>query len=661
MPLQAPLLDDRRFADLVAQARTLIPRYAPEWTDFNESDPGITLLQLFAWMTDILIYRLNQVPELNYIKFLQLLGIELRPAEPARADLTFKLVENSTLDSVIVPKGTQVAASGSGSDGPVVFETDMPLIALKAQLKAVQSFDGLSYTVNTAKNGQQGQWYQPFGPYAREGSYLMLGFDSQQAFTEEQVNLMVYVYTEHLKAEGQHCDLDTTIVPTQVTLAWEYWDGREWAELVLDKDETRAFTHNGHVYLRGPGSNAKKDLLGRVNDNPYYWIRARLVTGRYEIAPRLAAVLINTVGASQVTTIRQERLGTSNGRPNQVFRVSQTPIVVRDTPLSLSEAGGENVTVSSLWLQVDEGDGLHSWQEVSDFYASKPDDRHYVLNRTTGEILFGDGQRGRIPLASNRIIAQDYSYGGGKQGNAGANTITGLQTFVDAVDSVTNLRAAEGGSDEETVEDAKKRAPLELQSKGRAVTAEDFELLAIETPSARVRRAKALPLTHPKFPDQPIPGVVTVIVVPDSDLPNPTPSPSTLELVCSHLNKYRLLTCEVYIVPPTYRKVRIEADIIAAPEADLAEVKKGVEDSLRQYFHPLIGGDDGQGWAFGQDIFYSRLYRIILEVPGVDRINDNQLVIMLDNRQKPFCRDVPIGKGSLLYSDEHAINVTYSF
>src|SRR6516162_1177715 len=111
MPLEAPNLDNRQFADIVAEAKTLIPRYAPEWTNFNESDPGITLVELFAWMTEILLYRLNQVPELNYIKFLQLLGIELEPAQPAKAEVTFA-VSNLNVTSVIVPQGTQVAVAG---------------------------------------------------------------------------------------------------------------------------------------------------------------------------------------------------------------------------------------------------------------------------------------------------------------------------------------------------------------------------------------------------------------------------------------------------------------------------------------------------------------------------------------------------------------------
>ena len=668
MALEAPNLDDRKFNDLVTEAKTLIPRYTHEWTDFNESDPGITLLELFAWMTDIMIYRLNQVPERNYLKFLQLLGIEVRPAQPARADLTFKLVNPGQVDNIIIPKGTQVAASVSGSSGPLIFETDTALIALGAQLTALQSFDGFGYSVETKKNSQPGQWFYPFGPLAREGSALLLGFDSQlDSFTQQQVNLMVYVSTETRKTEGLHCDLDVTTLPVQAALVWEYWDGEQWASLVLDRDETRAFSHSGHIYFRGPGSNIRKATVGQV-PTKLFWIRVRLDTSFYEKPPRLEMILTNTTGALQAVTVLNEVLGASNGRPNRTFTLSQNPVVVLDTPLSLTRTDASKVTVvtvTSLWLEVDEsGNGnFQPWQEVTDFYASKPDDPHYTVDRTTGVVSFGDGQHGRIPPATtstSSIVAREYKYGGGKQGNAGANTVTQLQTSVSGVDSVTNQRPASGGSDEETLDDAKARASHALKSNDRAVTAEDFEYIAKETPGANILRAKALPLTHPQFPGQPIPGIVTVIVIPDSDAPNPTPSPATLAVVCAHLNKHRLLTTEVYIVPPTYRKVRIQAAVIVRPEADLSEVQKSIVDSLTQYFHPLTGGDDQQGWPFGQDIFFSKIYRIVLDITGVDRFQD-QPVIFLDDERQPLCQDVPIGVGVLLYSDQHAIQVAYSF
>jgi predicted phage baseplate assembly protein len=663
MPLQAPDLDDRRFANIVAEAKMLIPRYAPEWTDHNESDPGITLMQLFAWMTDMLLYRLNQVPERNYIKFLQLLGIELKPAQPARAELTFTLARND-LETVIVPRGTQVAAAGSGGEQPLVFETDESLIALGAILKAVQSYDGFSYTTETTKNNTVGQWLYPFGVHAREGSALLLGFDSPLAFTAQQVNLAVHVVTEGRKGAGLHCDVDLSNMPVPATLVWEYWDSRQWQPLSLDKDGTRAFTRSGHVYFRGPGGRVKKDRVGEVAEQ-LYWLRCRLARRSYEIAPRLDMVLTNSIGATQALTVRDEVVGGSDGRPNQHFRLANAPVVVRERPEEVTGADAIKVKVTSLRLEVDEGQGFKVWQEVEDFYASGPDDPHYVLNRTTGDLGFGDGQHGRIPLVNlsnpnTNIVAREYRYGGGKRGNVGAETIKDIQTFVEAVDSVSNKQPAYGGSDEETVAEAKLRAPREIKSKERAVTAEDFESLALATPGVRVRRAKALPLVHPKFPEAQIPGVITLIIVPESDAPNPLPSEATLSIVCAHVNQHRLLTSEVYVVPPTYHRVRIEAEIVARSEADLAEVKHEIEARLTTFFHPLLGGESGTGWEFGRDIFYSDVYRIVLQTQGVDRINNNQLVIWLDNERNDFCRDVPLEDGALLYSTQHDIQVSYS-
>jgi hypothetical protein len=82
MPLQLPNLDDRRYADLVEEARALIPTYAPEWTNHNPSDPGITLIELFAFLSEMLLYRLNRVTAANILSFLKLLnGTDWNPFE----------------------------------------------------------------------------------------------------------------------------------------------------------------------------------------------------------------------------------------------------------------------------------------------------------------------------------------------------------------------------------------------------------------------------------------------------------------------------------------------------------------------------------------------------------------------------------------------------
>src|SRR5205807_6320292 len=91
MSLPSPNLDDRSFQDIVDDVKRQIGLRCPEWTDHNVSDPGVTLIELFAWMTEMMMFRMNQVPEKNYIKFLEMLGVTLEPPAPARTDLRFRL------------------------------------------------------------------------------------------------------------------------------------------------------------------------------------------------------------------------------------------------------------------------------------------------------------------------------------------------------------------------------------------------------------------------------------------------------------------------------------------------------------------------------------------------------------------------------------------
>jgi predicted phage baseplate assembly protein len=661
MPLPAPNLDDRTFDQILSQAKLLIPRYAPAWTNQNESDPGITLMELFAWMTEMVIFRLNQVPNLNYIKFLELLGITLTPSRPAHAELTFTLT-SSNVQTVIIPQGTQVSAAGVGQ--PIIFETDEALIALGAKLKAIQSFDGFSYEVVTTANGASGQWYYPFGPNAREGSALLLGFDSPAAFPSDQINLGVYVFAEGGTPGVQSCNLDLNILPVPSTLVWEYWDGRFWNTITTNKDDSRAFTRTGHVYFQGPGDGVKKDVMGRVTDSQLYWIRVRLATNGYDATPKLSAVVTNTVSATQSQTIEDEIVGGSDGIPLQTFTLANTPVIELATPYTVTRSDGIKVQVMSVQLEVDEGSGYDAWQEVEDFFSSGPNDIHFTIDRTAGVIAFGDGQNGRIPVANvtspnSNIQAGVYHFGGGTQGIVGVGAINALETFVDGVDTVTNLQPTLGGTDEETLDAAKLRAPQQLKSRDRAVTADDFEYIAKQTPGAAISRANALPLTHPKFPGTPIAGVVTVIVVPTSDAPDPMPGAATLAAVCAYINDHRLLTSEVYVIAPTYHVVLIQAQVVVSPDASLNVVKTGIEQALTTWFDPLKGGKDGTGWPFGGTIYYSDVIVAILGVKGVLRLDNNQLVVFLDNQRQTFCRDVPINPGDLVYSKGHQISVSY--
>ena len=401
------------------------------------------------------------------------------------------------------------------------------------------------------------------------------------------------------------------------------------------------------MILKTPKAGAiTKETVGGVKD--LLWIRAVVQSSGYAQPPKLLAIRTNTVAATQAQTAEDEALGGSNGERNQVFRLGNVPILA-----------------GSLDLQVDEGDGFTSWSEVSDFFASGPNDLVYALDRTSGEIRFGDGLNGAIPVANpdnadGNVVARVYQYGGGRAGNLPAGAIKTMVNTVRGVDNskVGNLFPSSGGRDEETLDNAKKRAPSAVKSRCRAVTADDFEYLATQV--ADVVRAKALPLFHPDYPGIRVPGVVTVIVVPDGGGANPMPLPSegTLRSVCAYLDQRRLLTAEVYVIPPTYQLVTLQGQVIADESADLAEVSDAIEGMLLAYFHPITGGESGNGWPFGGTIYFSLVYQKVLNVVGVQSIVS--LTISVDGIAAPVCTDVPISPEALVYSTQHEVQVNYA-
>ena len=667
MPLNefTPVIDDRRYSDILDELRTRIPRYTPEWkgwTDLNDSDPGITFSQLVAWLTEMMIYRMGKVPELNYIKFLELLGIELRAAQSAIAEIEFPVKEDHAKPYVIVPPRTQVSAEAENGGAPIVFETDRALYALTAQLVSVQVYDGFSYRDETANNNKLSSYF-PFGKAVKGGAALYLGFRYPQPYLDAlnppefpKVDLDLAVWVGNSEAQGRaalSCSPNASAQYASAKIVWESWNGNEWQRLDLVKDETLAFARSGHIVLRTPAPGVLKLVkvgdLGAVQEG--YFIRGRLERSAYERAPEIVTIRSNTTKATQAETAQDEVLGGSNGRREQVFTVSSRPVLL-----------------DSLKLEIDEGDGFQPWTRVDDFFGSKVDDTHYVFNPSTGEVRLGgvrfdETLHGHVPVANPlnpgaNVVAREYRFGGGKRGNVKIGMLSTLVTSVDGVDEgkVTNRFDAHSGRDQETIEEAKVRASRSVKSRSRAVTVEDFEQLAQE--AANVKRAKALPLYHPNFPDTPIPGVISVIIVPDSEAAKPTPSEGTLRTVCAYLNERRLLTAEVYVLRPTYQFVEVRGDIVAADDTDLSELRQRVEDALLNYFHPIKGGDDGRGWQFGGTIFYSKVVNRLFNVSGVFRIE--QLDIYVDGEKKERCTDVDLKSNALTYSTEHHVDVHYA-
>jgi predicted phage baseplate assembly protein len=318
----------------------------------------------------------------------------------------------------------------------------------------------------------------------------------------------------------------------------------------------------------------------------------------------------NAAEAVQVRTARPELLGTGTAGAAQTYAVVHAPIVS-----------------GSLVVEVEEAGGWTPWTEVDDFAASGRDDRVFTVDLEAGKVRFGDGTRGRAPQIGERIRATKYRYGGGAAGNVAPKTITKVSGVVGV--KANNPRPAYGGADAEAVGDAVERIPAELRRRDRAVTASDFRELALATPGANVGRAEVLPRFHPPTRQHEAAGIVTVVVWPAEDAvrPNaPLPDRDLLRCVCAWLDARRLVTTELYVIPPTYHKVAASVGVHVKPGFGVEAVRAWVELVLRQYLAPLPPyGPSGEGWPLGRRVYGPELEAAVLQVEGVEYVETLRL------------------------------------
>ncbi len=272
MVLKAPNLDDRKFQDIVSEARSKIPLYCPKWTDYNLSDPGITLIELFAWMVDMLLFRLNRVPEKNYIKFMELIGIHLEPPKPANVDITFRLSAPQP-EAVTIPRGTEVATVRTETQEAVTFSTDRDLtIILPTLAYALTASDEAAFDDCLPALKNPDRLVNIFQEVPEENNALYLGYS-------ENLGAHTLALTIESSMEGIGVD------PRNPPLAWEYWDGAAWSSLTVTEevDNSNNFTAtNGSLYWTEPSDWAKYSVNGSTD---LYYIRTHLETGSFSTDP----------------------------------------------------------------------------------------------------------------------------------------------------------------------------------------------------------------------------------------------------------------------------------------------------------------------------------------------------------------------------------------
>lgn len=686
-------LDDRQFKDLVEECILRIPRYCPEWTNYNPSDPGITMIELFAWLTDQMLLRFNQVPQRNYVTFLELLGVRLLAPAPAVADITFYL-SAALPNTYTIPTGVEVATVRTETEEAICFTTDRPLVIDKPYIRhflTSQSAEDRPQILrdrftNLWTMRSDGEWsgrelaFFDEQPQPGNSFYLVIDGESQC-----EGNVLA------LKFQGEAAT-STGINPDAPPRRWEAWNGVYWESVLLQEldDSTRGFSFSELVSQGGNPLQGADVVVHLPQSWPVTtftayqgrWLRCVHTASQnnqpgYSNSPRIvglsARAIGGTVGASQSELVRDEILGESDGTAGQAFKLQGIPV--------LNRREDEYIVVTP------PGALPQTWTEVKDFAESGAQDRHYTIDSRTGIVQFGplireaaqlqrqtqqrslaqigtqfnrspnptlnnelERQYGAVPPRGSVIRMVSYRTGGGTKGNVQRGSIIIAKTAVPYVARVTNHISARNGADAESLEDAVLRVPAMLRTRDRAVTPEDFEALTLQAGGGAIVRVRCLPATSTTEA-----GIVKLLVVPAANTDTITRgegiepevltlSPQLRDQIVAYLDERRLLGVQVRLQTPEYVGVAVQTEVALESEynnpAAQQEVLWKLRIALYRFLNPITGGLDGKGWPFGRPLYPSDIVNLFQQFSAVRYLGVVQLFELRYNGQT-WLRSLP--------------------
>ncbi len=638
--LQAPLLDDRKFQDLVDDAKRLVQRRCPDWTDHNVSDPGITLIEAFAQMVDQLIYRLNRVPDLHYVKFLELLGDKLLPPTAAETDITFWL--SAPQDSIVsIPAGTQASTIRTENQDAIIFTTPDHLDILPCKFMASGTDPATGKGAATTETLTFEKGFECFSRVPTPGDSVLIGLSNAVPSCVVSIDVGCDI-------EGHGVD------PDDPPIVWSAWNGYEWHDCDLESDSSGGLNRDGEVVLHVPPSHRDARLLGQKGG----WLRAAVVESGvdrpgYTHSPRIYKLECQTVGgtseAVHAEIVTDELFDKTEGVPGEWIELEHRPLVR---------------TTADLVVEVAGDDGYVEWKEVDSFEVRDPSARRFVVDYSGGRLMFPPAVRrpdggldylGDVlpPRATARI--KEYAYGGGKDGNVAARSITVLRTSIPFVSRVDNRSCAIGGADPESVEQARDRGPLIVRTRDRAVTRADYEMLVREV-APEIGRVRCI--------EDGVPGGVRVLVVPDIpkgqfDFELLVPSPSTLERIAGHLEPRRCLGSRISVEPPLYLGITVVATIRASDGFSPVAARDAAIRALNTYFHPVSGGPKHKGWPFGRDIHVGDIFAVLQAIDACNIVESAELHQSdpVTGERHDAAQRLDLDPNTLLYGFGHRIDL----
>ena len=467
--------------------------------------------------------------------------------------------------------------------------------------------------------------FSPFKPVPDLYTGFFFGFDPAEfARYSLGCKLTLFFYLARERAEPDPA------------LSWQYYDGSAWQALAVD-DGTDGLSRSGIVSFTVPAAMAAAVLFSQT----LFWFKINNPRPRHEV--RLFGLYPNSAAASNTIGIDDEILGSSNEQPSQTFSLNYYPVLPGMT-LEVIEPQGLEPKDAPLTVTPPDtdpgspGQTARPWQQVDSFAFCGPSDRAFTLDTANGLISFGDGLNGMIPPAGHdNIIAAHYDYTQGMAGNVDAGTLTVLRPGIADITGVRNPKAALGGVDGDTSATIDECGPARVRAGNRAVEAADFATLA-EAASPQVARAQALA----KAPGARGPAV-RVAILPRSAAPRPYAEPALINLVAAAVSSRCLapLAAQLCVCEAGYLAIDVSAQITSSVAADQRlALQQAVADRLSQFLHPVFGGADGRGWAFGQTVRSATIAKMLRDDPAITAIP----ALSLNGRS---FGDIPVAPGAV--------------
>lgn len=632
--LTEPNLDNQAFVDIIADALAKLPHINPQWTDYNAHDPGITMIELFAWYKQYQQYHLNLLTDRNIRSFLKLLGIRLMGAQQAAA-----FAEPALNEERLLPAGSHVYTGGG--ERLELVKSAMVGDVLISKIYLIRGESRIDVT------GLLTQQAMPVTLNKDETLYI--GFERVSKGSFSLWFSLYDAYPIPRNAPGE----DFAYTPREISVSFPGWDAHEGCVIT---DCTNRLAFDGEMVFKTPDDWAKTDA--KMGLNKAFWLSLTLNGIGCEEPLALSGVFQSPLQLEQTQTLSEEHmLSLPAARENSVKLCSRlasigvTNVLARDEggwyavenvartfeenngckvcilslpPLELLEDNAPNIRVSfteetyvphmkrsfsgmpGMQLPLYGGEGTvarisllcreklpdgreryQEWRMADTLDGAGAKERVFAYDDALECLCFGDNNNGALPLKGGDavwITALAMTKGGD-----GVLLNNDTLFFADLCNQdedeiphghIINVTAGRG---KETVAQAQERLNTLLLKPCRAVTASDYEEIAKRTPGLRVMAAKALPLYNGSSLGQ-AEAVVSIVVLPYSQSIRPMPEVGFLSVVQAYMDKFRPICTELIVLAPVYAPLTITAEVIATGNS--AEVYEQVTTALHAYFEP---------------------------------------------------------------------------